>query len=285
MNDLANIPRLDTPQRRHADQIVHNDVDGAKEAAALNDAIRSDRIAVRYQPQIETVTGRVRSVEALARWADDVGVGDLFTRAARLGLDERLSRAMQQKAIREVADWGGPLRDVGLSLNILPCEISRDNYADWLMAQLHDAGVEPARITLEIVETALVVATPSLKDRLQHLRDLGVRVAVDDFGTGYSNLAYLTSLPLDQLKIDRALVSDIVGGERDRIVLKALVDLGRALGLETIVEGVEQFAQLRLLAEWQCELYQGFLGAGALNSAELARFVGAASFAAPSLAS
>ena len=104
----------------------------------------------------------------------------------------------------------------------------------------------------------------------------GIRIAVDDFGTGYASLAYLTSLPLDAIKIDRGLVTDIVGGERDRIVVRAMIHLARELDLKVVVEGVETTGQLALLAEWGCDLYQGFLGAGALTHEELTRFVAAA---------
>ncbi|MEO5973314.1 MAG: EAL domain-containing protein, partial [Sphingomicrobium sp.] len=98
-------------------------------------------------------------------------------------------------------------------------------------------------------------------------------IAVDDFGTGYASLAYLTSLPLDMLKIDRGLIAEIVGGSRDRIVVHAMIRLARELDLKVLVEGVETASQLALLAQWGCDLYQGFLGAGALDEAALARFV------------
>ena len=93
------------------------------------------------------------------------------------------------------------------------------------------------------------------------------------FGTGYASLAYLTSLPLDILKIDRGLIADIVGGARDRIVVKAMIALARELDLNVVVEGVESTEQLALLADWGCDLYQGFLGAGPLDEIELMRFV------------
>ena len=115
-----------------------------------------------------------------------------------------------------------------------------------------------------------------MAERLTNLRNAGVRIAVDDFGTGYASLAYLTSLPLDIIKIDRGLVADIVGGERDRIVVKAMIHLARELDLKVVVEGVETTGQLALLAEWGCDLYQGFLGAGALTHEELQRFVATA---------
>jgi EAL domain-containing protein (putative c-di-GMP-specific phosphodiesterase class I) len=100
-----------------------------------------------------------------------------------------------------------------------------------------------------------------------------VQIAIDDFGTGYSSLAYLTTLPLDTLKIDRAMIADLVGGSRDRIVVRAMIHLARELGLKVVVEGVESVEQLLLVADWGCDLYQGFLGAGALDCDELERFV------------
>ena len=121
-----------------------------------------------------------------------------------------------------------------------------------------------------------LLVTQSVAERLQRLRDKGVRIAIDDFGTGYASLAYLTRLPLDVLKIDRGLVENIATGDRDRIVVKALISLARDLGLTVLVEGVESTEQLVLLSEWDCDLYQGFVGAGALTQDELLRFVAAA---------
>ena len=146
------------------------------------------------------------------------------------------------------------------------------------------AGIERQRcqhrkdLAFEIgfTESALLVDQNAVVERLARLREAGIRIAVDDFGTGYTSLAYLTTLPLDMLKIDRGLIADIVGGSRDRIVVKALIQLAGDLGLQVVVEGVESTAQLALLVEWGCDLYQGFLGAGALTHEELTRFVAAA---------
>ena len=132
------------------------------------------------------------------------------------------------------------------------------------------AGLKPEQVTAEIVESSLMADSLEVAGRLARLRAAGIRIAIDDFGTGYSSLAYLASLPIDAIKIDRALIADIVGGSRDRIIVKAMIRLARELGLKVIVEGVENLAQLHLLEEWGCDLYQGFLGAGALDEAELA---------------
>ena len=242
----------------------------------LETAIAHEQIDVLYQPLIEPLSGRIVGAEALARSPITPSADALFARAAAANLSERLSRLVQRKALRCAAVWEGPLHGLKISMNLLPQDISRDGYDQWLLDEIVAAGIDPARVTVEITENALLVDRRAVATRLTRLREAGISIAVDDFGTGYASLAYLTSLPLDMLKIDRSLVSDIVGGSRDRIVVKAMIRLARELGLEVVVEGVESTGQLALLAEWGCDLYQGFLGAGALTHEELTRFVGAA---------
>ncbi len=158
--------------------------------------------------------------------------------------------------------------------------MSRDGYERWLLKEIAEAGLDPDRLTVEITESAMLVEGRGVAERLSVLRREGIRVAVDDFGTGYASLAYLTRLPLDVLKVDRVLIADIVTGRRDRIVVRALIRLARELDLQLLVEGVESADQLALLADWGCDLYQGFVGARALSEAELARFVAASNRAA-----
>jgi EAL domain-containing protein (putative c-di-GMP-specific phosphodiesterase class I) len=242
----------------------------------LEGAIALEQIEVQYQPMIEPTTGHVVGAEALARAAIVPDALALFRRAAAAGLDQRLSRLIQRKALRSAAVWEGPLKDLKLSINLLPADIARDGYDDWLLEEIAAAGIAPSRVTVEITESALLVDEEAVVSRLRRLREAGISIAVDDFGTGYASLAYLTRLPLDILKIDRGLIENIVHGERDRIVVRALIRLARELGLKVLVEGVESIEQLVLLSNWGCDLYQGFLGAGALTEEELVRFVAAA---------
>ena len=241
----------------------------------LEQAIARDAISVRFQPQIEPASGRVVGVEALARWDGGTGPQELFARATAHGLQERLSRTVQRRALRQVGQWRGGLSHLRLSINLIAEDLMRDGYVEWLLAEIADAGLKSDRITVEITESSLIADPATAAARLATLRAAGVQIAIDDFGTGYSNLAYLAALPLDSLKIDRAMIADLVGGSRDRIVVRAMIRLARELSLKVVVEGVESTAQLGLLASWGCDLYQGFLGAGALDEEELARFVNA----------
>ncbi|MBA3666215.1 MAG: EAL domain-containing protein [Sphingomonas sp.] len=248
---------------------------------ALERAIRGNRIEIRFQPQIEPASGRIAGVEALARWAEVAGPKELFDRADLANLAERLSREIQRKALRAAGRWTGELAMLNLSINLLPTDLDRPGYERWLLDEIKAAGLRPEQITAEIVESSLVEDNPAVAARLSCLRAAGVRIAIDDFGTGYSSLAYLISLPIDAIKIDRGLIADIVGGTRDRIVVKAMIQLARELGLKVVVEGVESREQLALLSDWGCDLYQGFLGAGALDEVELERFVATAVHAPP----
>ena len=243
---------------------------------ALEEAIAQDRIAIHFQPQIEPGSGRIVSVEALARWDGEESATRLFERATRGGLTERLSRFAQAKALRIAGAWGTPLSDLRLSINLLAEDLACDGYDQWLLAEIAAAGLKPDRVTLEITESSLLADEVVAAERLGRLRAAGVQIAVDDFGTGYASLAYLTSLPLDTLKIDRGLVVDLVEGERDQIVVRAMISLARELDLKVVVEGVETPEQLALLAEWGCDLYQGFLGSRALDEQHLADLVAAA---------
>ena len=242
----------------------------------LEMVIAYEQVDVFYQPLIEPRTGRVVGAEALARSSVASSAQALFARAAAARLDERLSRLLQRKALRSAAVWEGPLKGLKLSINLLPEDVSREGYDEWLLGEIAAVGMDPRRVTVEITESALIVDQHGVAERLSRLRAAGVSIAVDDFGTGYASLAYLTGLPLDMIKIDRGLIADLVGGERDRIVVKAMIHLARELDLKVVIEGVESIDQLVLLADWGADLYQGFLGAGALSHEELMRFVTAA---------
>jgi EAL domain-containing protein (putative c-di-GMP-specific phosphodiesterase class I) len=241
----------------------------------LEAVIAHQHIALLFQPQIEPASGRIVGVEALARWEGAPSPQQLFERAASAGLAERLSRLIQRKALRAASTWEGPLKHLHLSINLLPQDLARPGYDQWLLDEIECVGIDPKRITVEITESALLSDSDCIAERLSRLRSAGIRVAVDDFGTGYASLAYLTSLPLDILKIDRGLIAEIVGRSRDRIVVKAMIAMAKELDLKVVVEGVESTGQLALLADWGCDLYQGFLGAGPLDEIELARFVAA----------
>jgi EAL domain-containing protein (putative c-di-GMP-specific phosphodiesterase class I) len=238
----------------------------------LEAAIAHEHVALLFQPIIDTATGRMTGAEALARSPLARDAESLFARARGARLAERLSRLIQRKALRSAGTWEGSLKGLALSINLLPADISRPGYEHWLLDEIAAAAIDPARIVLEITEGALLSDQVGVAARLAALRASGLRIAVDDLGSGYSSLSYLTSLPLDAVKIDRGMVAGIATDDRSRIVVKAVVGLARELGLRIVAEGVETAEQLALLADWGCDGFQGFFASPPLTHEALTAF-------------
>ena len=230
-------------------------------------ALHRDEITVLFQPQFHVATGVLAGAEALARW-EHPSFGrscaeTLFAVADRGDHVAQLSRHIGKRALAMAAAWpqttGMPLR---LSLNVTAEDFAVGDFAATLKAAL-DASAFPAeRLTIEITEQTLITDFEACAAALRELATLGVNVALDDFGTGFSNFRALKALPLDALKLDRSLVSDIEHDARDRAILSAMVAMARALGLKVIAEGVETVGQLAILQDEGCDYFQGFLRCG-----------------------
>ena len=154
-----------------------------------------------------------------------------------------------------------------MSVNLSVRELQEPGLVERVAETLRGSGLEPAALTLEITETSMVEDAEDTLSTLHALRGLGVRLAIDDFGTGYSSLSYLRRLPVDVLKLDRSLVASSGLGDRDAALVEAVFRLGRDLGLQTIVEGVEEPQQRARLVALGCELGQGFLFARPMDAA------------------
>lgn len=268
------------PDRRGAR--VSPEIDAARAradtlAVELTQAIARDEIAILFQPQVRIGDGRITGVEALARWDHPehgpLGADPLFAAAERAGLGVALSDHIQRVVLERAVGWEPALAHLDVALNVTAEDIARAGFADALLTRVAASGFAPARLVVEITETALIADLPAAAAALETLRRAGVRVAIDDFGAGYAGLAYLKALPLDRLKIDRSLVLDIAESARARAVLRGVVALAEALGLAVIAEGVETSAQRDVLAAERCGWFQGFLCAGALDEAALVRLV------------
>ena len=246
-------------------------------AIELHQAVERREIDVLFQPQVEIATGRIVGVEALARWAHGrrgpLGADALFAAAERAGLGVALSDHIQQLALERAAAWPRALGGLRLSINLTAADISRAGFAAVFLDRVDASGFPRGRLTVEVTETGLIQELDRAAALLAELRGAGCRVAIDDFGTGYSSLAYLKALPLDYLKLDKALTVDIAGNPRDRVVVRGVIDIARALGIAVIAEGVETPAQLALLTAEGCGWYQGFLRAGPLDEAALVAMV------------
>ena len=243
----------------------------------LRRALARDEIDILFQPQVDVTSGLVTGVEALARWhhpvLGELGAAPLFSAAERSDYLVALSGHVQRKALTMAAGWPAALHALRLSVNVTAADMARPDFAATLLHAADIAGFPRSRLTVEVTESGLIEDLRAAASLLAELRAGGVRVAIDDFGTGYSSLAYLKSLPLDYLKIDRRMSQDITGSMRDRVVVHGVIDMARSLGLSVIAEGVETAEQLDLLAAQGCNSYQGFLCAPPLDVRDLERLV------------
>jgi diguanylate cyclase (GGDEF)-like protein len=254
-------------------------VDADRLETDLRLALDRGEIGIVFQPQYPVDSARISGVEALARWNHPhygpLGAGILFATAERSDYMLPLSAHIQAEALRQAAAWPRALADLRLSINVTAADIAQPGFMASLLGLVDGSGFPRSRLTVEITESGLIEDMDSAVQLLDRLREAGLRVAIDDFGTGYSSLAYLKALPLDYLKIDRALAQDIAGSRRDRVIVRGVIQMAKSLGLEVIAEGVETEQQLALLAHEGCDYFQGFLRSAAVDSAELAALAGA----------
>lgn len=251
----------------------------------LRRALAKGEVEIRFQPQVAIATGRIVGAEALARWIHpehgELGAATLFDVAERSDYLAQLSEHVQRKALVAAAAWPPSLGGLHLSVNITAADIVRPGFGAQFLEMVTACDFDPRRITIEVTEGSLIQDIAAAAALLAELRGGGSRVAIDDFGTGYSNLAYLRSLPLDCLKLDRRFCQDLVGSDRGRILLRSVIDMARSLGLDVVAEGVETEDQLAVLADEGCTLYQGFFCAPALDTKSLAELVNREASPAP----
>jgi diguanylate cyclase len=244
--------------------------------ADLLAAMDRDEIEILFQPQFAAADDRLTGAEALARWRHPalgrIGASALFAAAERAEQVAQLSRHIARCALAAAAPWPAHLR---LSLNVTAADLAAASYADQFMAIVRDSGFAPNLLTLEVTEQALLSDVHSAARTLRRLSDEGLRVALDDFGAGFCNFRYLKLLPLDYLKLDRSMVDGIADDERDLAVLRAIVAMAGALGLEVIAEGIETEDQREMVAAEGCAFYQGFLRAQPMGAAEFLTLAGA----------
>ncbi len=229
--------------------------------AALDD--EHEMIYLQYQPLVSLRDGQIVGAEALARWRQperEALSPEAFIRVAEeSGLIHDLGAQLVRRAACECRAWQRDPGFAGIAINVSTRQLVHNRDVAALVGHaLAEAGIPPSFLTLEITETALIEQLDAARAALESLRDLGVALSLDDFGTGYSSLSYLSELPFDNVKIDRTLIRDIVDTPRAAALAEAIVDMGHALGLRVIAEGVETDKQAALLKTLGCDVAQGF---------------------------
>jgi diguanylate cyclase (GGDEF)-like protein len=229
----------------------------------LRSALANGEMFLAYQPIFELEHGAMVGVEALLRWQHPsrglVAPGEFIPFAEQTGDIVQIGLWVMRQACIRSAAWQRPGRDVGIAVNVSARQLDTASFVEDVRAVIAETGLDPRLLTLELTETALMSNQEAGAARLRELRSVGVRIAIDDFGTGYSSLAALRELPVDSLKIDRSFTSGIGSSAEGGALMRALVELGRTLGLETVAEGIEEVPELEQLRGAGCDLGQGFL--------------------------
>lgn len=234
--------------------------------ARLHQAVRSRHLEVHFQPQVRIDNGRMMSCEALVRWNDPeigpVSPAKFIPIAEETGLIIEIGDFVLDRVCRQIYQWdrsdNAPTLD-RIAVNISPAQFRQPNFVDMVKAPIERWNIDPVRIELELTEGILIEQVDSAINKMNALREIGVRFAIDDFGTGYSSLAYLNKLPLDILKIDQSFVRNMLEDNNSKAIVASIVTMSHLLGYELVAEGVETEEQLAYLRELGCSIYQGYL--------------------------
>jgi diguanylate cyclase (GGDEF)-like protein len=239
----------------------------------LIDALASDQFFLLYQPTMSLETGRITGVEALLRWSHPVRglvMPDEFIPSLEsTGLIVPVGRWVLDRACAQAAKWNAGPDQVVMAVNVSGHQLEQSEFVADVAAALKISGLEPHLLSLELTETAVMQDVERSITRLEQLKATGVRLSVDDFGTGYSSIAYLQRFPIDVIKIDQSFVGRMTESWASAALVHVLVEMGKALGLETVAEGIETDAQLTMLRTEGVETGQGFLLARPIPPSEV----------------
>jgi len=228
----------------------------------VQEALDASEFALHYQPRVDMKSGRVLGAEALLRWVHPehglVAPSQFLPLVEHTVLGVSLGRWVLAEGIAQLAAWLREGLDIKLSINVSARQLQEPSFVDELAALLGRHGEEVAgHLVLEVLETAALADVDYTCELMQRCRELGVRFALDDFGTGYSTFTYLKRLPLDQLKIDRSFVQQMLDDRQDQAIVEGVIALSHAFGCEIVAEGVETSAQAARLVQLGCHAGQG----------------------------
>jgi diguanylate cyclase (GGDEF)-like protein len=240
-------------------------------------ALEAHQFFLVYQPIYELGPMQATEVEALIRWRHPsrgvVSPMKFVPMLEETGLVVEVGKFVLQEACRQTRAWHDMGHRINVSVNVSAVQFDSEELVEDVQRALTSSGLPPEYVVIEITETALMRDANSVARRLQELKEVGVYIAIDDFGTGYSSLAYLQQFPVDEIKIDRAFVSGMNRSPEGAALVHALVQLGQALNLRTLAEGIEDQHQLTLLRDEQCDRGQGFYLARPLPALDIPRFL------------
>ncbi len=246
----------------------------------LKEAATNRCFVLQYQPQYYTGNKKLRGVEALIRWCDAesrkmISPGVFIPLAEKNGTIIPIGNWVLEESIRQYAEWKQKFHQpMIMSINVSAIQYMKEDFVEHLISIVEKYDVDPKCIELEVTESVLIEGFESVVEKLNELRNYGIRVSLDDFGTGFSSLSYLKKLPIDTLKIDKSFIDTVLTDSPTRVITESIVKMVKTLGFEAVAEGVEEEQQYEYLHAIGCDIIQGYYLGKPQSVEEIERLLG-----------
>ncbi|WP_053070370.1 putative bifunctional diguanylate cyclase/phosphodiesterase [Alkalihalobacillus pseudalcaliphilus] len=230
----------------------------------LHTALEADEFYLVYQTKVDLVTEKIKGTEALLRWKSpelgQISPGEFITVLEESGLIIEVGDWVLKQACIQWSAWQRlGMSPILMAVNISPIQFTNDSFIDDLKLIIAETGIDPNYLELEITESSAIAYTDETIEKLNALKNMGIKMALDDFGTGYSSFKHLNELPLEMLKIDRSFLKNLLGNQAQEAIVRSMIQLGHNMNLRVLMEGVEEQAQVDWLRGEGCDWVQGFL--------------------------
>ena len=240
-------------------------------------AIEFDELQLFFQPKITLGDSSVLSVETLLRWQHPkrglIPPDDFIPFAERTGAIRLITRWLIAKAMIQARNWADQGLSIKMSVNISARDLLDSDFSNYVSKRLEENKVKPEMMCMEITESALMEDPIKAKRTVEELHSLGVSISIDDYGTGYSSLAYVKNLPVNELKIDREFIKNMINNKQDIAIVRSTIELGHNLGLKVVAEGIEREEEMQMLKEFGCDQAQGYLISKALTATDMQKWI------------
>jgi diguanylate cyclase (GGDEF)-like protein len=266
------------PTMRFTEQMQTSGRQLLKVEKEIQRAFLAHEFVLYYQPQLNLYTNKLEGVEALIRWQHpEKGLlppSDFLPDIEALGLNSKLDTYVMEMACETIAQWHEQYkRRVTIAINISAVEFQDEKLVSSIQTLLFKYNIPPKCLDLEITENIVMTDVASAKNTIITLQNMGIKVSIDDFGTGYSSLAYLRSLPIDKIKIDRSFIMEMARNDSDLTIVKSMIELSHGLGKRVLAEGVETVEQLNILRGMGCDAVQGYFISRPIPEHQLAKYL------------
>ena len=267
-------------KRNHLNHVVYDAAESPQSESVLSldnslrQAIEQDELLLHYQPKVDLQTGTLIGVEALVRWQHDDHLlypDKFIPYAEKTGLIRNITRWVLKTALKQQSQWQSVGENMKMSVNLSFKDLGDHSLVSYISESLDRWQVNPECLMLEITETSVMEDPHQTLEILRQLDEMGLGISIDDFGTGYSSLVYLKKLPVDEIKIDRSFVTDLLSNSDSLVIVRSIIDLAHNLDMTVTAEGVETMEVWEKLSSLGCDVSQGYYSGPPMSSEDLVR--------------